>query len=148
MSFSLLAVLRVRKIQQDQAAAAVGVAQHGARLARSEHARREALLDGRPDPGTAVAAQWLATVAGNLAMAADAHYARLAAMTAEEEIAVALDSWAHAKMAHEGIERLEVRYNDGVRREAEAAEQRAADDRTGAAHHARTLALLGDGVEA
>ncbi len=147
MSFSLAAVLRVRKIQQDQAAAAVGAAQHGARLARSEHARREALLDGRPDPGSAVAAQWLATCAGNLAMAADAHYARLASMTADEEIAAALDSWSRAKMAHEGIERLEVRYEDGVRRDAEAAEQRAADDRTGAAHHARGLAVVVDGVE-
>jgi hypothetical protein len=130
--FSLATLLRVRRIQLDLARGDVASAQAAARQARSEHARREALLDGRPAPGTAESSRWLAMVATNLAMAGDAYAAKLAAAAAADGTTAALDAWARAGVAHQGIERLAERHAESARRERDAAEQRAADDRAGA----------------
>jgi flagellar biosynthesis chaperone FliJ len=43
-------------------------------------------------------------------------------------------------MAHQGIEHMAERHAERVRHEDEAAEQRAADDRAGGAHHQRSMA--------
>jgi flagellar export protein FliJ len=136
-NFVLATVLRVRKIQEDLARAEVADAQARARRARSEHARREALAAGRPAPGSARAAQWLATVAGNLALAADARAAEQAVTTADGAAASAVDRWAQASAARKGIDRLAERHAEAVRREQDRVAQQAADDRAGADHHAR-----------
>lgn len=138
--FSLGAVLRVRKVQEDQARANVAASQARTWRAFSEHARREALLDGRPAPGSPEASRWLAAVAGNLALAADAHSARLALLSAEQDTAAALESWSRAAIAAKGIEHLADRHAAEVRLEQERAEQRVSDDRAGADHRARRMA--------
>lgn len=135
--FSLAAVLRIRRIQEDIARGDVAAARARTWRAFSEHARREAELDGRPAPGTAESSLWLAAVAGNLALAADAHAARLALLSSEEETAAALESWGRAAIAVKGIEHLADRHADELRQEQLRAEQRTADDRAGADHRAR-----------
>jgi flagellar export protein FliJ len=136
-NFPLAVVLRVRRLQEDLARAKVAAARAGAERAHIEHARREARLDGRPAPGSAQASHWRAAVAANLALASDAHAARLAVSVAEEEVAAALDAWSRAAVAHKGIGQLAERHAETVRREQERAEQRAADDRAGVDHRAR-----------
>jgi len=136
-AFSLAAVLRIRRIQEEIAAAEVATSRAGTWRAFSEHARREALLDGRPAPGSEESSRWLASVAGNLALAADAHAARLALLAAEDETAAAVDSWSRAATAVKGIEHLADRHDEEVRREQARSEQRVADDRAGADHRRR-----------
>jgi flagellar FliJ protein len=138
--FPLATVLRVRRIQEDAAKAQVAEAQAAVRRASSDHARREALLAGRPEPGSEQAAHWLAAKAGNLAMAADALAARRALAAREQDAAGARDHWSKAAMAHEGVERLADRHAELVRREEQAAAQRAADDRAGDDHRSRSQA--------
>ncbi len=135
--FSLAAVLRIRRIQEEIAAADVATNRARTWRAFSDHARREALLDGRPAPGTEESSRWLASIAANLALAADAHAARLALLAAEDETAAAVDSWSRAATAVKGIEHLADRYDEEVRREQARREQRAADDRAGADHRRR-----------
>jgi flagellar protein FliJ len=138
--FPLATVLRVRRIQEDAARAQVAEAHAAVRRASSDHARREALLAGRPAPGSAQAAHWLAAKAGNLAMAADAFAAKRAVIAREQDAAAARDEWTQAAMAHEGIERLADRHAQLVLREEQHAAQRAADDRAGDDHHIRSRA--------
>ena len=138
--FPLATVLRVRRIQEDAAKAKVAEAHAAVRRASSDHARREALLAGRPAPGSAEAGVWLAAKAGNLAMAADAFAARRALAAREQDAVGARDHWSRAAMAHEGVERLADRHAEHVRRELQAALQRAADDRAGDDHHSRSQA--------
>jgi flagellar biosynthesis chaperone FliJ len=136
-NFVLATVLRVRKLQEEMARAEVAAAQAGGHRARTEHARREALLAGRPAPGTAQSAQWLAAVAGNLALAADAYAAREAVVAADEATESAMGRWAEASSARKGIDRLAERHAEAVRRDQDRRAQQESDDRAGADHHAR-----------
>jgi flagellar export protein FliJ len=141
--FPLATVLRVRRIQEDAAKAKVAEAQTAVRRAASDFARREALVAGRPTPGSAQSSQWLAATAANLAMAADAFAARRIVMAREDDATDARHDWSKAAMAHEGVERLAEMHAEQVRREQEATAQRAADDRAGADHHLRSQQTRG-----
>jgi hypothetical protein len=100
--------------------------------AATEHARREAALAGRPEPGTAESSMWLAARAGLLGMAGDVANAReLAALRASEAVE-AMHRFAGAKREREGVEDLMQRQIEAEQREREAAEQREADDRAAA----------------
>jgi flagellar export protein FliJ len=131
--FLLGTVLRVRKLREDMAKADAAAAQDAARRAATDHARREAALAGRPEPGSGQAVQWLASRAALLAMANDVAVAREVAVTRSAEGAAALARFAKAQREREGVEDLADRHAEAVRREQEAAEQREADDRAGAA---------------
>lgn len=135
--FALATVMRVRRLQEELARAEAAQAQLASHRARSEHARREARLAGRPDPGSAVAAQWLASRSAALALAADARAARAGADSSAGAAAAALDGWASAAAARKGVEHLADAHADALRRAQERAEQLAADDRAGAVQHAR-----------
>lgn len=137
MKFPLATVLRVRRIQKDVAQAKAAVAHAEVHRAVSEHARREAALAGRPEPGSARSAQWLATRAAALAMASDVVTARHVAAGRELEAAEARDRLGEASSAHKGIEGLAERHAEQVRRERDAAEQRASDDRVNATYRPR-----------
>lgn len=138
--FPLATVLRIRRIQEDVARTGVATAQAETHRAASEHARREAVLAQRPEPGSAEAAQWLAMRAAALSLAGDVVAARHLVAAREDEAAHARDRLGRATMAREGIESLAERHADEVRRELADAEQRASDDRAGAAHRARHAA--------
>jgi flagellar export protein FliJ len=138
--FPLAAVLRVRRIQEDKARGDVATAHAALRQASSEYSHRQALLAGRPVPGSAESSVWLASIAANLASASDAFAARDVVAEREADAAGARDRWSQAAMAHQGIEHMAERHAERVRHEDEAAEQRAADDRAGGAHHQRSMA--------
>jgi flagellar FliJ protein len=146
--FPLATVLRVRRIQEDAAKAKAAEAQAAVRRASSDYARREALVAGRPVPGSAQSSLWLAATAANLAMAADAFAARRIVAAREVDSADARHNWSEAAMAHEGVERLAEVHQEQVRREQEAATQRAADERAGDDHHLRTKAARAHEVDA
>lgn len=140
MKFPLATVLRVRRIQKDVAQAHAVAAQAEVGRAVSEHARRAAALAGRPAPGTSESAQWLAARAALLAMAGDVVTARQVAGARAADAAGARERLTDATMAHKGIEELAGRHAETVRREREAAEQRAADDRASATYRHRDSA--------
>jgi flagellar FliJ protein len=146
--FPLATVLRVRRIQEDAAKAAVAAANSAVRRASSDYARREAIVSGRPTPGSAESSLWLAATAANLAMASDAFAARRIVEAREGDATDARHHWSQAAMAHEGVERLAEMHQEQVRREQEAAAQRAADDRAGDDHHLRTKAARAHEVDA
>jgi hypothetical protein len=130
--FMLGAVLKVRKLREDIAKAEAAERQAASYRAASEHARREAAIAGRPEPGTAESSIWLASRAGLMGMAGDVANAReLAALRASEAVD-AMHRFAGARREREGVEDLVQRQIEDELREREAAEQREADDRAGA----------------
>jgi hypothetical protein len=130
--FLLGAVLKVRKLREDMAKAEAAERQAAAYRAVSEHARREAALAGRPEPGSAESAVWLASRAGLLGMAGDVANARELASLRSTEAADAMSRFAGARREREGVEDLVQRQIEAQLREREAAEQREADDRAAA----------------
>jgi hypothetical protein len=129
--FNLAAVLRVRQIRADLAAAQAAEAAARTRSAVRERARREAELAGRPPLDSAAGVAWLAARSSALARAGEvlAGRAVVVARTAEEAAAVARLAAAHRD--REGVAHLAERHAEQWRREQDAAEQRAADDRAG-----------------
>jgi hypothetical protein len=129
--FPLRTVLRVRQIREDLARAEAAAAGERTRSAVTEHARREAALVGRPEPGTAESAQWLAGRAAALAMAGDVFAAHGMIELRRAEAAAATEHLALTYRDREGVENLADRYARRLCAEQEATEQRAADDRAG-----------------
>lgn len=130
--FVLGTVLKVRKLREDFAKAEAAAAAAERHRAVTDHARREAALAGRPEPGSAKAAQWLAVRATALAMAGEVAVAREMVAIREAEGAATLARLTGAKREHDGVEDLAERHLQEQRREREAADQREADDRAGA----------------
>ena len=130
--FMLGAVLKVRKLREDMAKAEAAERQAASYRAASEHARREAALAGRPEPGTAESAMWLAARAGLLGMAGDIANARELAALRSSEAVDAMHRFAGAKREREGVEDLVQRQIEAEIKERDAAEQREADDRAAA----------------
>jgi flagellar export protein FliJ len=128
----LAGVLKVRKIREDMAKAEAAAAQAASYRAATDYARREAVLAGRPVPGTAEASSWLAIRAGLMGLASDAAAARELAEVRRAEATAAMARFAGARREREGVEDLTQRQLEAERREQEAAEQREADDRAAA----------------
>ncbi|MGN6242605.1 MAG: flagellar FliJ family protein [Motilibacteraceae bacterium] len=127
--FPLAAVLRVRKVQEDKAAAAVAAARAELALAVQREQELEVRLDGGVAPGSATYVDWIATTSARLSLARDAAAARTARRDREAGVAEALDGWAAARAAARGVERLAERHEEAVRLEDERAEQRELDER-------------------
>lgn len=126
--FRLATVLRVRRVQEDQAQAAVMRARaildeaigaaDASELAVREHVRPEH-----------TAASWVAASAVGVTLAADASRARARARSAETGVTDALAVWADARGARRGVERLEERHAAEVAAEDLRLAQRELDDR-------------------
>ena len=130
--FMLGTVLKVRKLREDLAKAEAAAAQASSHRAATDHARREAALAGRPAPGTAEAAQWLAARAALMTLASDVACARELAAARHADAAAAMSRFAGARREREGVEDLAQRQREVELREREAVEQREADDRAAA----------------
>lgn len=127
--FPLAAVLRVRKVQEDKAAAAVAAARAELALAVQREQELEVRLEGGVAPESATYVDWIATTSARLSLAHDAAAARTARNEREAGVAGALDQWAAARAAARGVERLAERHAEAVRLEDERAEQRELDER-------------------
>ncbi|MGQ0632757.1 MAG: hypothetical protein ACT4P1_17215 [Sporichthyaceae bacterium] len=132
--FPLATVLRVRRIREDMAKADAAAAAASLRHAVTDHARRQAVLDGRPVPGTAAAAHWLAIRATTLALAADVAATQAMIDERSRRADEAREVLGRASREREGLEDLAQRHATRVRAGQEATEARAADDRAGARH--------------
>jgi flagellar FliJ protein len=127
--FPLAAVLRVRKVQEDKAAAAVAAARAELALAMEHEHELEIRLDGGVAPESTTYVDWIATTSARLSLAHDVAAARTARREREAGVAGALDQWAAARAAARGVERLAERHAEAVRLEDERAEQRELDER-------------------
>ena len=138
-TFRLAAVLRVRRVQEEQARAAVGAATAAAARAEEEARTRAARVASRGAPVPGPAAAFLVEVATRLRLAADAAEAHRAAGESADAVPAALAGWSAADARCRPLERLAETHAAGVRAGRQHAEQVALDDLAGAAwQRART----------
>ena len=126
--FPLAAVLRVRTVQQDLAAADVARSRAAAAQADAVAHSLAAALQSHERPGSA-GSVWSAASAVGLALAADAEQADLRARAAHQDVAASLARWADARADRRGVERLSERHTALVAAADARAEQRALDER-------------------
>jgi flagellar FliJ protein len=125
--FRLAGLHRLRKVQEDQAAAELAAS---ARTRRLLQRRAERALDGLAgselSEGDVLA--WQASVAARAAHTAAVVAARANAAAAEEEERAAAAAWTRARQRSATIDKLAVRHDEAVRAEDDRVEQRALDE--------------------
>ncbi|MGI4894512.1 MAG: hypothetical protein ACRYF3_05290 [Janthinobacterium lividum] len=133
---AILALLKLRKVQQEQAkvdlASANAVLRNEAK--RATRVQRE-LGDAHLSDETMAA--WTATVARRAALVADLDAARAYVASAETDLGEKQAAWARARRAERSLERVVERHEIAQEQAALAADQRALDDRTVAEFAAR-----------
>jgi flagellar export protein FliJ len=133
--FRLGAVLRARKANEDAAKSATATAVTAADLAAVTIRVRERDLDGRPVPDRAASAALAATLRARQAMAGALNDAISAAGLADAVVERRRTELTEATARRRAMEHLAERHAAALRKAEEAAEQAAADDLSGAAHH-------------
>ena len=133
---AILALLKLRKVQQEQAkvdlAAANAVLRNESRRA---HRVQRDLGDAHLSDETMVA--WTAAVARRAALVADLDAARAYVAGAEIDLGEKQAAWARARRAERSLERVVERHEIAQEQAALAADQRSLDDRTVAEFAAR-----------
>lgn len=130
-SFALAGLLRVRAIQEDQAAAELAEAHRRERAARVRAGDTARALGCVFPPDSADVASWHATVAARLALSA-LLIERTAAQDAAEEVTASRTAdWTAARGRTRSVERLAERHADKVRVEEDRAEQLLLDEVAG-----------------
>lgn len=149
ISKSILALLKLRRVQQEQAK---GELASSNAVLRNEAKRAHRV---QRDLGTSVLcdetmAAWTAAVARRAALVADLDNARALVARAELDLSGKQAAWARARRAERSLERLVERQELAQEQAALAADQRALDDRTVAefAARARRRAQQQDGEDA
>ncbi|GAA4659714.1 hypothetical protein [Kineococcus glutinatus] len=133
---SLLALLKLRRTQQEQsktqlAAASAVVRREQQRVKRVERALGDAHLSDE------TMAAWTASVARRAALSADLDATRALVARAELDLTEKQAAWARARRAERSLERIVERQEAEQERAALAADQKALDDRTVAEFAAR-----------
>lgn len=133
---AIFALLKLRKVQQQQAkvdlAAASAVLRNEQR--RSARVQRD-LGDAHLSDETMTA--WTAAVARRAALVADLDAARALVVRAADDVGEKQATWARARRAERSLERVVERHEIAQEQAAMAADQRALDDRTVAEFAAR-----------
>jgi flagellar export protein FliJ len=136
ISKSILALLKLRRVQQEQAkgelAASNAVLRHEAR--RAHRVQRELGASVLCDESMAA---WTAAIARRAALVADLDNARALTALAESEVGERQAQWARARRAERSLERLVERQELAQEEAALRADQNALDDRTIAEFAAR-----------
>jgi flagellar protein FliJ len=136
--FRLASVLRVRRLQEEAARADLVLANREVGTAWTDVERRTAYLEARQGELTSgTSAAFIGAVTAGLARAQDLSAARAAHVLAQQAAAERAAAWSETAQRVKALESLEERHRAEVRAADEAAEQRAADDRSGAAFAAR-----------
>ncbi|GAB7189402.1 hypothetical protein NUM3379_01080 [Kineococcus sp. NUM-3379] len=133
---SLLALLKLRRLQQEQAKGELAtssaiVRREQQRVKRVQHDLGDAHLSDE------TMAAWTAGVAHRAALGADLNTARAVVALAEADMSEKQAAWARARRAERGLERLVERQEAEQEKAALAADQKALDDRTVAEFAAR-----------
>jgi len=142
---NILALLKLRRVQQEQAKVELSTANAVLRnQSRAAHRVKNELGVSHLSDETMSA--WTAAVARRAALVADLDATRSLVTLAERDLGEKQASWARARRAERSLERLVERQELAQEQAALAADQRALDDRTVAefAARARRRAQQGD----
>lgn len=131
-TFRLASLLRLRRLQEDQAAIELAKAA-AERLRASERAERHHRdLAGHRTPGITSAAGWTASVAARAALSAASRQAAAEAATAADRADAATSTWQDARRDTAALERLEERHDAEVAADRLRAEQLHLDEHAAA----------------
>jgi flagellar protein FliJ len=132
--FRLAGLLRLRALQQDDAAADLARANAARRQAAELAVRHREALAGHRMPDESGALAWTAAAAARAALSTasieSAEHAELAA----QEAGQATDAWHSARARTRALEHLEVKHQDSLVTAARDAEQRRLDEHTTSTH--------------
>lgn len=126
--FRLTSVFRARQAQEDAAKAEVVRARTRTRAATKLARLYENELGETTMPAEGVAQAILASLAARRSLAAGLHTARQAVADAERHTAEKMAELAEAAKRRRAVELLAERHEEQVKREAQAADQRAVDE--------------------
>ncbi|WP_432535488.1 hypothetical protein [Kineococcus arenarius] len=133
---AILALLKLRKVQQDEAKGELAAANAVLRREQQRAARvRRDLGDAHLSDETMAA--WTASVARRAALVSDLDAARALTRRLEMDVTAKQAAWARARRAERSLERVVERHELAQEQAALAADQRALDDRTVAEFAAR-----------
>ncbi len=137
-SFRLATVLRVRRIQEEQARGALAQARGAIVLAEDDARMRAVRASATALPSTAGASAYLAAVAHGLALASDAATARAAVAEVEAVAEEKQGEWREAAGKVKPLEHLEEAHREELRRSDERQAQAVQDEIAGARHASNT----------
>ncbi len=127
-TFRLAGLLRLRRLEEERAAAALATANS---VTRAEEAHREELtmrLSGASFPRRADESQWLAAAAGRASLAGLVLEAETAVAVAARRAEIASDDWMSARGRVAMLDKLADRHALAVRLAEDAAEQALLDE--------------------
>ena len=133
---ALLALLKLRKVQQEQAKVDLAAANAVLRNENKRAARVQRDL-GEAHLSDETMAAWTAAVARRSALVADLDATRALVARAESDLGEKQAAWARARRAERSLERVVERHELAQEQAALAADQKALDDRTVAEFAAR-----------
>ncbi len=126
--FRLAGLLRLRKLQQDHAAADLARANAASRTAAELAVRRREALAAHRMPDETGALAFTAAAAARAALSTAGIESAEHAATAAQEAGQATDAWNVARARSRALEHLEERFVEGVVRAGRDAEQRRLDE--------------------
>lgn len=130
---TLVTLLRVRRVQEDVARAAVVTAHAAAAQARQQLEVRNTILDNHRLPEGATGTAYVAAMAAARALAADASAARVIRNNRDDVVRRAVAHWAEASTRADAVDDAVTDEVDHDRAEAERREQSERDDTSAAA---------------
>ena len=133
---ALLALLKLRRVQQEQAKVDLATANAVLRNENKRAARVQRDL-GEAHLSDETMAAWTAAVARRSALVADLDATRALVARAESDLGEKQAAWARARRAERSLERVVERHELAQEQAALAADQKALDDRTVAEFAAR-----------
>ncbi|WP_432524159.1 hypothetical protein [Kineococcus sp. SYSU DK006] len=133
---ALLALLKLRRVQQEQAKVDLATANAVLRNENKRAARVQRDL-GEAHLSDETMAAWTAAVARRSALVADLDATRALVARAEVDLGEKQAAWARARRAERSLERVVERHELAQEQAALAADQKALDDRTVAEFAAR-----------
>lgn len=130
-TFRLAGLLRLRRMQEEQAAADLARANAERHAAAERRRTSESLLGGSTLPSVGDDLTWRAAVAGRAALTSLATESVAALELAGERVRQASDHWSDARTRATTLSKLEDRHEAEVRAEEERTEQLALDEVAG-----------------
>ena len=143
-AFRLAGLLRLRKLQEDQAAAVLATANAGLRVAQARRADRTAALANHclPDGDSRAFAVGIAARASLGGLLVEA---RTAVVTSRERVTVDTSAWSAARSLSVGLEKLEEKHRVVVQHEDDRLEQIVLDEIASRGAHAGAAGGAADG---
>jgi len=133
-SFRLAGLLRLRALQEEQAAAALALANADAGRAGEHHQETRNVMAGTVFPDHGNENTWRAAVADRAAMASLVGDAAIAVQVATRRSELAAAEWTAARTSVATLDKLEDRHDAVVRAEDERTEQLVLDEAASRLH--------------